>query len=502
MVLFFNQDKWVLAIIFVIASFLLLSRLDNAYLWQDEAETAIIAKNILTQGYPSANDGKNIVTQNFGKDSNEHYVWTWSPWVQHYVAATSFAILGTSTLSARLPFALIGLASIVLFYFFCLKYTKNKQVALLSTILFVTSIPFLLHARQCRWYMPVVFSVLWLLIGYKKILDHENWGGFHFGFSSTLLFHSNFVIFFLMMPGLGVHFLLHMFSRKDVKALKNIIIAFAFSLLFTVPWFIYTKSWDKSNALEEYTMPIWEKVIFFLSNNLIGINSYFLPLIFLIPLASILIIERRAEKKLFTDPILLGLLIIGSTLAVYLALPWIYIRYLLALIPVCALLLGIVTFKVYEWNKLMGYGLLGILMFTNVFSLPFPPHVVRFDLASFLYEITHDYDCPNEGIVKFLKENGNESQLVVTNYGQLPIIFYTNMRIIGFGQDIKITQKPDWVIIRKDRGNERYLRYLCYNYRNFTIDYPDILWGNRPDPFYHKYRTEKNAPKVVISRKL
>jgi hypothetical protein len=130
--------------------------------------------------------------------------------------------------------------------------------------------------------------------------------------------------------------------------------------------------------------------------------------------------------------------------------------------------------------------------------LPIPPHRVRFDLFNFLHESTHDYDGPNEGIVSYLNEHGKEGQFVKTNYGQFPILFYTKLKAIGYGQDLERPVEADWVIIRRGFGYETYLRSLLKDYEPIPIDYPDLSYGNPPDPGQHRYRTEKGGPQVIL----
>lgn len=152
-------------------------------------------------------------------------------------------------------------------------------------------------------------------------------------------------------------------------------------------------------------------------------------------------------------------------------------------------------------SRIAAYSILLLLIFTNVFSLTMPPYQMRFDFFNYLYEITHDYDGPNEGIVNYLKKHGQADQFVITNYGQLPIMFYTNMRTIGFGQDLITTEKAAWIIVRRRRGYQKYLQSLSTGYQAIRIDYPDIPWGNRPDPVYHQYRTVMKAPRIVLYKR-
>jgi hypothetical protein len=72
-------------------------------LWGDEAETATLARNILKFGLPKVDDGVNHISLHGDKYDARDGIWTWSPWLQEYVAAASFAAFGTTTWAARAP---------------------------------------------------------------------------------------------------------------------------------------------------------------------------------------------------------------------------------------------------------------------------------------------------------------------------------------------------------------------------------------------------------------
>jgi hypothetical protein len=222
----------------------------------------------------------------------------------------------------------------------------------------------------------------------------------------------------------------------------------------------------------------------------------------LAPAIAWILLRRRSERA--DDPkefVVLPVLVVCATVLTLSVLPWTFFRYTIHLVPLVVLLLALLVWELWRRHRLLGLSLLLLLMFTNVLSTPLPPHRLRFDFLSFLYEITHDYDGPNEGIVEYLKEHGSEDQLVLTNYGQLPIIFYTNARAIGFGQDLRVPETADWIIARRGRGGQHHLRDSSRGYEPIVLDVPDIRWGNRPDPFYHQYRTVREGPRVVIYRK-
>jgi 4-amino-4-deoxy-L-arabinose transferase-like glycosyltransferase len=187
----------------IIVSFLLFFNLGNQYLWQDEADCAVLGVNILRYGFPRCFDGKNLVPSDVGYGKN--YLWIFLPWLQNYLAAASFALLGKPSpcaqglgkynFTARFPFALLGLGSILLTYLLALRLFGNRRIAQISILLLSLSIPYLLHIRQCRYYAPVIFFTLWSLIAYLRFIEGHKTAAFEFVVSSTLLFHSNIGLF-------------------------------------------------------------------------------------------------------------------------------------------------------------------------------------------------------------------------------------------------------------------------------------------------------------------
>ncbi|MBU1146958.1 MAG: hypothetical protein KKD11_01255, partial [Candidatus Omnitrophica bacterium] len=66
---------------------------------------------------------------------------------------------------------------------------------------------------------------------------------------------------------------------------------------------------------------------------------------------------------------------------------------------------------------------------------------------------------------------------------------------------------PEWIIVRNDWAplknlSARYRRQIESQYQKIELDYPDIMWENRPDPGYHKFRTVTAWPtKVAVYKK-
>src|SRR5206468_8494780 len=71
-------------------------------------------------------------------------------------------------------------------------------------------------------------------------------------------------------------------------------------------------------------------------------------------------------------------------------------------------------------------------------------------LDGFVYEITHDYDGPEEGIVEFLRQHARPADVVAMVNGDLPVKFYTGLRVVGglTGEDLAEARDADWIILR------------------------------------------------------
>ena len=73
-------DPWCWAIV-ALSAFLLFYQLGQRPFWQDEAETACLAKNVLKYGLPRVTDGVNIISQEQGREYGPDLIWAWSPWM-------------------------------------------------------------------------------------------------------------------------------------------------------------------------------------------------------------------------------------------------------------------------------------------------------------------------------------------------------------------------------------------------------------------------------------
>ncbi len=498
------SQQWVerifLLSVFIASLFLFLTNLGNHYLWQDEAQTAVISRTILTHGVPVGYDGKNYFSQEQKSEYGKNYIWKWHTWLPFYLLAAFFKLFGISTFVARLPFALFGIGSVFMTYWLCKVLWQSQKIAVTATVLLLLSVPFLVLSRQCRYYSLAAFFSLWSLVAYVRVLDKKKYSGISFTLSTVFLFHTHYIYYATFFATVFTHAIL--FHRQRFKML---FILSAISGLINLPWVIWLASMKYGQAYGD--LFIAAKVIRFSSEylSLLTTKTPTFPLLLLLIIPAVCITNKVKTKSFFTATpafwqklSLLLFFVLYNLLALIIASPWPFYRYLAPLVAPITIFVALLTVATARLHWVVSVVIIAILIATG-------------SLADFLYELTHDFDGPIEGIVKFLNENGSEDDVVAITYGDMPLKFYTKMRIVGglTGEDLSIAKQAEWIVIRKYSVCEKDVavrKYLAenipwHNYRPIVIDYPDTAFENRESLDMHHFRTAANESKVVIYQK-
>jgi len=427
------------------AAFLLFYRLDQHHFWADEAITAFYARSIVTsgRGLPSAWDGRNLVAFGGGGSLDRNLRPTPYPMLQFYLAAPFFALFGRGheTFAGRFPFALLGLATVPLTYWLALQWTRQRAAALAAAILLATSVQFLLFARQCRYYALTGFFCVLLLLLYRYLGGRRR--GILAGFIlvAFLLFHSHFMIFYTFMGALGTGYLI---ADRDRRRLWPLLFAAAILLVLTVPYVVAFAIAGAGEAMEAGEPKTWFDRLTLFGWYLRDLNrATFFPVL-AVPLLPLLWLpvtranERPRDQGADPNPALFFLTVIVAQVMLTCAVsdepvrpPHKFqdasLRYIVNILPLTCILLGMICARVRQWSAWAAVPMLGILVFTNFFTLERP----RSFFADYLRELSRGYKTSTSVVVEVLKQATREDDLVLVEppYQRDPLIFYLGDRL-------------------------------------------------------------------------
>jgi len=498
----------ILLVLLMAVVFLLLFRLDHRPFWQDEAETACLARNVLKYGVPQAFDGVNLISQEEGREFNGDFLWRWSPWLQVYLTAAAFSLGGLTTTVGRLPFAILGIACVILVYFLVKRHYGDLTWARLAAALLAFSVPFLLFARQCRYYSMGAILVLVSLYAFRQKWQ-SRWGpALLLAGSLGLLFYTNYLIFFSYTTAFLLAAIL--FYRQEVIVPRSLVLLLILGLML-VPGLTLYRIWEQTSMVD--VLHVW-----------ISLPRYFGDLFqFMVPLpVAVALIWRWRRPGIPRDPkekfAIFLTLIISVNLCVIALIPSCEHRYLIHLYPLSVILLGWVVCQVWRYQRFSGVLLGVMLIFTNwlhlvpmdwlritnrpvhndFYMLTYP----NIPLKLFLGELFSPYPDVNLSLIRFFQNCAQPGDTILITYDDLPLQFYTSCKVIGGLQGRVLLgpeELPDWVVkrwyTRWDRdqnliSSEAFIREklkLEKDYQMVVLPYEDEIFGNRADPYYHHF---------------
>jgi len=496
-----RTERLFLSFLLAVSLFLFLANLGNQYLWQDEAQTAVISSTILTHGVPVGYDGKNYFSQELGAEYGKNYVWKWHTWLPFYLLAAFFKLLGTSTFVARLPFALFGIASVFMTYFLCKALWQSLKIAVTAAILLLFSVPFLILSRQCRYYSLAAFFSLWSLTAYVGMLDKRKYAGIGLVLATVFLFHTQYTYYVAFFATVFTHAIL--FHRQR---LKTLLVFSAISGLVNLPWVIWLAGMKYSLAYGGYFIPAKFIIVGseFLALLTTKTGTFPLPLLLIMPV--VCVTNKIKTKSFFTASSafwqrlsVLLLFVLYNLVILTVTSPAPFYRYLAPLVPPTTILAALLIVASVRIHWVVSVLICAVVISTG-------------SLSNFFYELTHDFDGPIEGIVKFLNEHGSENDIVAITYGDMPLKFYTKMRIVGglTGEDLSAANGAKWVILRKyavcpkDMAVRKYLveNIAWQEYRPIVINYPDTRFENRESLDKHHFKTVTDEDRVLIFKRI
>lgn len=504
------------------AAFLIFFHLGDRPLWQDEAETSRLAQTVLTDGIPRAYDGKNLISQEEAREYNpdDGHVWRWSPWIQIYMSAAGIGLFGQDAWGDRFFFALAGLLCVPLTYLLVFRFFGSPAWAGLSAGLLTLTVPFLLFCRQGRYYS--MGTLLTLVAVYAFFCDWKSRNGplVVMALAMGLLFHANYLLFLSFVPSaLACAVLLY----HEKLSLGRLALLSALTLAMVVPGLFMYRLGSQSGMFDILLVP----------ENLM---LYFADLVmFMAPLPVLAVLAWR-WRRFFVflerprDPaerfaLFCALLTVLSLLLLALV-PQRFHRYIVHLYPMCAIFLTWAGLRLWRWSRPSGVLFLVLLALTNwlhIYPLERTKLVnrpwqndfrmltsINFPLKLYLTELFSGYPDVNANVIAFFKENARPGDTLLAEYGDLPLQFYTGLRVLGGLQGPPAPdEKPDWVLVRRAvRVNRDRLLFparafvhtldLDKDYERIELPWPDEDFGYRADPYYHSF-IPMEAPRLPLT---
>lgn len=416
-------------LLFLASGYLALAGLGGPAFWDDEAGTALVAKNYLSTGRLTAWDGRNLYAHAQGTVLS-HELMVLDPPLPFLATALSFRLLGVSTWAARLPFAVAGLAALLVFALI-LKETlgSDSWMWVYALGVLALSVPFLLYIRQCRYYgMALLFSSL-AYLAYRKCLSSRHVGWFLLlSLSAVALFFSHYLVGGAFLASLGlVHLLFHR-SVFGLREWAKTALAFSFFALATVPYSLSHRVWSRPDLLAGLSPePLLQGVK----------QMSVVP--WTVPVLLILLLVLRGEPKPFRMALEWTVLGLGNIALVVLissepvasTAPTATGRYLIASLPYFVALGGVLAWLLHRWRWTAGLMAAVLLVASNAASLNLHNRELRWALPAFLGEVHGDYPTSVAAVSEYLKEHARRDDLVFVapEYFNWPLTFYAGERL-------------------------------------------------------------------------
>lgn len=486
----------------LVGALFLFVRLGQILLWQDEAETAVLARNILRFGYPRAFDGVNLVW--LPGVHRADFAWAYHPWASFYLTAASFKMFGVTTWAARAPFALLGWLGLLLTYLLAREVSGRLSVRRWAIVSLLLCVPFLLYMRQCRYYAPTVTLTLAWLLAYWAWLQGRRGATSWMIAVGALFFHTNHGA---ALPTAGALFLDWWWSHRRAASWRRTARVVLPIALLTAPWFWCVH--DYNHAAGDWSFHrLRQHAEFYLRMT----NKHVLPLaawgLFLLWRwlrrrrlvwnGEALRIDRaKVRTLLFLLAVTMGFLLLPEQR---------HVRYLVGLLPIWLLLQALLLDDWVRHRRWAGMAVAALVLGTNVFT----GARWRVPLADFAYELTHDYHGPNAAIVNYLNAHARPGERVKTPYDDRVLIFYTRLAVdppnaVGPSNPFARETFPEWIVprtgwLRADFWSTPYGQRIRQEYGEIRLAAVDLLWDNLPDPNEHHFRTVDGPPVVIYRR--
>ena len=518
---------------------LFLYGLGSTYLWQDEAQTALLGRSVVRYGVPMVGSGTESLSANMGADAGLYGIYFQISWLQAYMAAASFTLFGESSWSARIPFALAGWLCVPLAAWVTMRAapSEGRAAGRIAALFVATSVPFVVCARQARYYALTAALVLAVAGTYAVLLrpaeTHQplRLASFAFATAAMFLVLSFDVVAIGVLGAAAVHWLAFRRSTESRAsgssgASASFWFAWGAAVMLLVVWIVVSLSAPirQTNAgLSSIPVRLRYGIPYYVGQ----IDAHVMPVLLGVPLLALSFGRRTRSAAL-----LLALFAAGGAAGAMLS-PYRFFRYIVPVVPLIFAVAALGLAHLWQrgrWQK----AIVALVIVAMISSTA--PHVLshsltaaaakasglvlvqeralstRVPLADLLGELRDPPRGPIAAMVGYLRENAQAHDVLVTTYGELPLKFHTMLDVYG-GETAQLPPvhvKARWIwprhrtrVFRAERAAVMWVEQelLGSAFERIELDAFDRRWENREDPEEHIFSNPgPPAPRVVLYR--
>jgi hypothetical protein len=505
---------WLAVSFLGVAAVLLFARLGHYPLWEDEAMAALGAKGVVRHLDTSAlPDDHNICAYDKGSGVRNLNIREISP-LQFYLAAPFLAAFGMqSALAARLPFALCGLGTFVLIYWWLWRGHAGVLFALLVCLGLACNVSLLLYSRQCRYYSPGILGSV--AVAYLYL----NWKGqtsrlLAMTAVSTCLLAVNYLYYGALYVCLAADYSLWKRKENRLRARDWLLLLLPQMVVGALVIWI----WNPSNNKVAHQPP-WPDgwlagkcTLFWFALRDLDRCEFGVPLLLL---ATPLLYWKTRNPWLVRAPAAFFIFVLAATICSadpYRGQALFNVRYLTPVIPLCVAIESLALCALTRGRTWLAVTLGSVLFGTNLFNGgPLLWCGFRSTIASYLGETVHPHGDPFSETARWINEHvrAGESIAVIPDTSTYPLMFHAPKATYAWqlsgppeGQFAGLplihffgAAPPDYFIVFGLHGNGlddilnsmnvRGARYECIVTNNnfwFPLYRPELFWRTFEDP--------------------
>ena len=531
----------VVALIALFSLPLFLYGLGDTYLWQDEAQTALLGRSVLMHGVPMVGQGSESVSAVEGRDAGIGGLYFQVSWLQAYVAAASLKIFGESSWSARLPFAMCGWLCIPLGVWALSACGATRTSVRIYAVLLASSVPFIICSRQARYYplaaaltLVATGAYAMLSISAPRAADRRIVFSLLFAVSASLLAVSFDITAVAVLATLAFHWVLVKPSGEE-RSGRVFWISWSVACLLLATWFAVSSTAPSRHEAAGFTsLPnrVRHGVPYYLGQ----INSHVGPLPAFLTLATLWRRSKAAKEDKDRDgsrraAVLLAFVAVGGTLGAMLP-PFRFFRYIVPMFPILVGLLAIGLGSVWSWDRfgrVVAAVTVAALVSSNALFVwshsalttiarssglvavrdrPMEHHIPLLQLAQ---ELRDPPRGPIAAAVDYFRAHAQAEDVIVASYDELPLRFHTRLQVYG-GETAQLPPenvRATWLwprhlkVYPEIRTATEWIEQQIAEggYRRIELAVVDRRWENREDPEQHIFVNPRaEGPPVVLYR--